>query len=86
LSTSDFDAVHSTVPSALPAGFGDADGKYFGDALEAAVKSGNVPMSVIDDKLIRRFRTMMQFGLFDQPAKSQTIPVSRGRPGCTATR
>jgi beta-glucosidase len=74
--TSDFDAVHSTVPSAL-AGL-DLEmptGKYFGDALEAAVKSGNVPMSVIDDKLIRRFRTMMQFGLFDQPAKSQTIPV-----------
>ena len=54
---SDFGAVHSTVPSAL-AGL-DLEmptGAYFGDALITAVESGIVPMSVIDDKLIRRFR------------------------------
>ncbi|HEV2436177.1 MAG TPA: glycoside hydrolase family 3 C-terminal domain-containing protein [Verrucomicrobiae bacterium] len=74
--TSDFGAVHSTVPSAM-AGL-DLEmptGKYFGSALETAVKSGQVPMSVIDDKLIRRFRTMMQFGLFDHPLKPKPIPA-----------
>lgn len=74
--TSDFGAVHSTVPCAL-AGL-DLEmptGKYFGDALKAAVQSGEVPMSVIDDKLIRRFRTMMEFGLFDNPPKRQPVPA-----------
>ncbi|HXC35186.1 MAG TPA: glycoside hydrolase family 3 C-terminal domain-containing protein [Candidatus Acidoferrales bacterium] len=73
--TSDFGAVHSTAPSAM-AGL-DLEmptGKYFGDALAAAVQSGKVPLSVIDDKLVRRFRTMMQFGLFDQPAGMKQIP------------
>jgi beta-glucosidase len=74
--TSDFGAVHSTAPSAL-AGL-DLEmptGKYFGTNLEAAVESGKVPMSVIDDKLIRRFRVMMQFGLFDHQRERQAIPV-----------
>jgi beta-glucosidase len=73
--TSDFGAVHSTVPSAM-AGL-DLEmptGKYFGDALEAAVQSGKVPVSVIDDKLVRRFRTMMEYGLFDHAGGMKTIP------------
>ncbi len=74
--TSDFGAVHSTVASAL-AGL-DLEmptGKYFGSNLETAVESGKVPMSVIDDKLIRRFRTMMEYGLFDHPTNPQPIPA-----------
>lgn len=76
--TSDFGAVHSTVPSAL-AGL-DLEmptGKYFGDKLEAAVQSGQVPMSVIDDKLIRRFRTMMEFGQFDHADVRTPIPAHK---------
>jgi beta-glucosidase len=76
--TSDFGAVHSTAASAL-AGL-DLEmptGKYFGTNLEAAVESGRVPMSVIDDKLIRRFRIMMEFGLFDHAAKTNKIPARR---------
>lgn len=72
--TSDFGAVHSTAPSAM-AGL-DLEmptGKYFGDALETAVQSGQVPVSVIDDKLVRRFRTMMQYGLFDHAAAMKPI-------------
>ncbi|MGH9524184.1 MAG: glycoside hydrolase family 3 C-terminal domain-containing protein [Terriglobales bacterium] len=73
--TSDFGAVHSTVPSAM-AGL-DLElptGKYFGDDLKAAVQSGEVPMKVIDDKLVRRFRTMMELGVFDTPPQPQPIP------------
>lgn len=73
--SSDFGAVHSTVPSAM-AGL-DLEmptGKYFGDDLKAAVQSGQVPMSVIDDKLVRRFRTMMEFGIFDHPPAVKPIP------------
>lgn len=74
--TSDFGAVHSTVPTAL-AGL-DLEmptGKYFGSALEEAVNAGNVPMSVIDDKLVRRFRTMMEYGVFDHPKERKPIPA-----------
>jgi beta-glucosidase len=76
--TSDFGATHSTVPSALtgldlemPAG------KYFGDDLKAAVESGKVPKSVIDDKLVRRFRTMMEIGVFDHPPQRAPIPAKQ---------
>ena len=76
--TSDFGAVHSTAPSAL-AGL-DLEmptGKYFGGNLEKAVESGEVPVSVIDDKLIRRFRTMMEFGLFKRATKRKPIPARK---------
>ncbi len=74
--TSDFGAVHSTVASAL-AGL-DLEmptGKYFGDDLRAAVESGQVPMAIIDDKLVRRFRAMMKIGIFDNPPQPQPIPA-----------
>lgn len=74
--TSDFGAVHSTVPSAM-AGL-DLEmpsGKYFGSNLLDAVKTGQVPMAVIDEKLIRRFRTMMQYGLFDNQPANKPVPV-----------
>jgi beta-glucosidase len=82
---SDFGAVHSTIPSAL-AGL-DLEmptGKYFGDDLKAAVESGKVPMSVIDDKLIRRFRAMMAFGIFDHPPVAK--PLSPQPNGAVARR
>lgn len=74
--TSDFGAVHSTVSSAL-AGL-DLEmptGIYFGDALGAAVNRGDIPISLIDDKLVRRFRTMIALGVFDNPPSNQPIPV-----------
>lgn len=74
--TSDFGAVHSTVPSAL-AGL-DLEfptGIYFGEALRKAVESGQVPVSVIDQMLIRRFTTMMEFGWFAPQSKPLPIPV-----------
>jgi beta-glucosidase len=65
--TSDFGAVHSTLASAkagldleMPTGI------YFGDALKKAVESGQVPVSLLNEKLIRRFATMMRFGLWDR--------------------
>lgn len=73
---SDWGATHSTVPSAL-AGL-DVEmptGVYFGDALLKAVKSGQVPVSVIDDKLVRRFAKMMEFGFFDAPLEPHPIPA-----------
>jgi beta-glucosidase len=75
---SDFGAVHSTVGSAM-AGL-DLEmptGSYLGEDLKAAVRSGQVPMSVIDDKLVRRFRTMMEFGVFDHLPTPAAIPAQK---------
>jgi beta-glucosidase len=73
--TSDFGAVHSTAPSAkagldleMPTGI------YFGAALKAAVTNGEVPVSLLDEKLVRRFRTMMSRGVWDQPPARGPIP------------
>jgi beta-glucosidase len=75
---SDFGAVHSTVPSALSGlDLEMPTGKYWGDALKAAVLSGRVPMSVIDDKLVRRFRTMMEFDVFDHTPAPKPIPAQK---------
>ncbi len=66
--TSDFGAVHSTMPSArsgldleLP------NGKFFGEPLQAAAAAGEVPIALLDEKLVRRFRTMMRLGVWDKP-------------------
>lgn len=73
--TSDFDAVHSTVPSIL-AGL-DLEmptGVYFSSALELAVKNGQAPPERVDDALVRRFTVMIERGLFDRK------PIERPRP------
>ena len=73
--TSDFGAVHSTVESAM-AGL-DLEmptGKYFGEALKAAVESSQVPVSAIDEKLIRRFRAMIDLGVFDRQPTPKPLP------------
>jgi beta-glucosidase len=74
--TSDFGAVHSTVPSAL-AGL-DLElptGIYFGDALKKAVLNGQVPVSRIDDMLQRRFSKMMELGLWHPLTTPTSIPI-----------
>lgn len=73
---SDFGAVHSTVPSAM-AGL-DLEmptGKYFSTDLESAIQDDQVPISVINDKLIRRFTKMIEFGLFDAQPTVKPIPA-----------
>ena len=73
--TSDFGATHSTVASAnagldleMPTGI------YFDTLLESAVTSGQVAQAVVNDKLIRRFSTMMNLGVFNNPPGLTAIP------------
>lgn len=73
---SDFGAVHSTVPSAL-AGL-DLElptGRYFGGAMRKAIQSGAIPVSVVNQMLVRRFATMMEFDWFGPQSKPAPIPV-----------
>ena len=76
--SSDFGAVHSTIPSALNGLDLEMPGdKYFGGALKAAVQHGQLPVAVIDEHLVRRFRTMMKIGVWDHPPVRQAIPVAQ---------
>jgi beta-glucosidase len=81
--TSDFGAVHSTLPSLL-AGL-DLElpsGRYFGDALKAAIQEGKVDVRAIDSALVRRFSTMMQLGLWDR--KEVSAEISAFKDGAIA--
>jgi len=76
--TSDFGAVHSTIATAengldleMPSG------KYLGDPLLAAIKAGQVPATALDDSLVRRFRTMMKFGLWDHLPAKKPVPAEQ---------
>jgi beta-glucosidase len=73
--TSDFGATHSTVASAN-AGLDleMSTGVYFDTLLESAVTAGQVPQTVINDKLIRRFSTMVNLGVYNNPPGLSTIP------------
>ncbi len=74
---SDWGAVHSTVPSALNGlDLEMPTGIYFGDALKTAINQGQVPIATINEMLVRRFATMMRFGLFGaKPKQLRSIPV-----------
>lgn len=74
---SDWGATHSTVKAAL-AGLDVEmpDSKYFGDALLQAVQSGQVPVSVIDDKVTRILSAMDAIGFLDKPPTGNlTVPT-----------
>lgn len=73
---SDYGAVHSTVPSALNGlDLEMPTGKYFSGALKTAVEQGTVPVSAIDEMLVRRYAVMMRFGLFGSRSQPAPIPV-----------
>ncbi len=74
---SDFGAVHSTVGSAN-AGLDleTPTNKFFNaTALKAALANGSVKLATLDEKLIRRYTKMIEFGLFDRPPTTSPIPA-----------
>src|SRR6266540_3025086 len=75
---SDFGAVHSTVGSAN-AGLDleTPTGKFFNStALRTALQNGQITMATIDDKLVRRYTKMIEFGLFDRTPTITPIPAA----------
>jgi len=76
--TSDFGAVHSTSGPVLNGlDLEMPDGKWLGDPLKAAILAGKVPVGVIDEHLIRRFRTMMDAGVWDHLPAQKPIPAEK---------
>jgi beta-glucosidase len=74
--TSDFQATHSTVPSAdagmdqeMPAP------QFYGPALQAAVQSGQVSMATLDDMVSRILAEMFRFNEFNDPPAGSTGAV-----------
>lgn len=73
---SDYGAVHGTLDSAVNGlDLEMPTGKYFSSDLKAAVLKGEIPISVVDEMLVRRFAMMMRFGLFGASPKQRAIPV-----------
>jgi beta-glucosidase len=70
----DWGAAHSTVPSVL-AGLDQEmpRGKYYGDALRAAVEKGQVPVARINDMVHRILRTEIALGVFDNPPELRPV-------------
>ncbi len=82
---SDWTGTHSTVRSAL-AGLdmeqpGDFDVKkaYFGQPLEDAVLSNQVPRARLDDMVHRILRSMFSAGVIDDPPVKTVVDPFRGR-------
>jgi beta-glucosidase len=74
---SDFGAVHSTVGSAnagldleTPTG-----SNYSTAKVKAALADGSIKQSTIDEKLVRRYATMIRLGLFDRTPTVTPIPA-----------
>ena len=62
---SDWGATHSTVASALNGlDLEMPTGIYFDKELRKAVDAGEVPVSLLDEKLVRRFAKMIEYGDF----------------------
>ena len=75
---SDYTATHSTIPAAL-AGL-DLEMKhdeYYDTGMKAAISSGKLSVSVLNEMLIRRFSVMFRFGLFDHSAGTRPIPAKK---------
>jgi beta-glucosidase len=81
---SDWGATHSTVASALNGldiEMNITPGTYFGPALETAVQDGQVPMSTLNDMVLRILRAMFTVGVFDHPPAAQ--PAAYAAPAST---
>lgn len=76
--TPDYLAVHDMMKAMMAGLDVDAlrgeEGLFAAKYLKPAIESGKIPMSLVDEKLVRRFRTMIEMGVFDNPAKLEAIP------------
>jgi len=81
---SDWGATHSTVASALNGldiEMNVTPGTYYGPPLETAVQDGQVPMSTLNDMVLRILRAMFTVGVFDHPPAAQ--PQAYAAPAST---
>src|SRR5260370_18581887 len=71
--TSDYQATHSTVPSASAGMDQDMPApQYYGPALQAPVQSGQVSTATLDDMVSRILTEMFRFNEFNDPPTGST--------------
>jgi beta-glucosidase len=76
---SDWGATHSTAKAAMAGLDMEMPGdNYFAEALEKAVKSGEVPASRLDEMVHRILRTEFAVGLFDLPPDRKVVDLFSG--------
>ncbi len=76
---SDWGGTHSTAKASHAGLDQEQPGKtFFGDALQDAVKSGDVSQAELDEHVHRILRTIFATGLFDHPVVKQVPDVERG--------
>jgi len=81
---SDWGATHSTVASArngLDIEMNVVPGTYYGPALQTAVEDGQVPMSTLNEMVLRILRAMFTVGVFDHPPAAE--PQAYAAPATT---
>ncbi|HTC93913.1 MAG TPA: glycoside hydrolase family 3 C-terminal domain-containing protein [Terriglobales bacterium] len=70
--TTDFGAQHSTVASAnAGTDLEMPQPVFYGSAMLTDLQNGTVAVSTVDNILVRRFATMMDFGIWDTPPVNQ---------------
>ena len=76
---SDWGATHSTVQSSH-AGLDNEEPLpiFYGDKLKAAVQSGQVPISELDDHVRRVLRSEFASGIVDHPVQKAVVDVEAG--------
>src|SRR5215469_13966657 len=71
--TSDYQATHSTVQSAIAGNDQEMPApQFYGSALQAAVQSGQVSMATLDQMVSRILTEMFDFGEFNNPPTGST--------------
>jgi beta-glucosidase len=76
---SDWGGTHSTAKASHAGLDQEQPGRtFFGDALQKAVESGEVPQDEINDHVHRILRTIFASGLFDHPVVKQVPDVEHG--------
>jgi beta-glucosidase len=87
---SDWTSVAELIPHGVAANLADAgrvaltagvdmdmmSSSYVSDSMTALVRSGRVPMAVVDSAVIRILRAKQRLGLFRDPYRARTAPAS----------
>src|SRR3984957_17248085 len=76
---SDWQGTHSTVKASAAGLDHEEPGEiFYGAAMKEAVESGKVPMSELDDHVHRILRSMLAWGVVDNPSVKSVVDVNAG--------
>jgi beta-glucosidase len=77
---SDWGGTHSTKKAIMAGLDQEQPGSgFFGDALKAAVQSGDVPLAKVNDSVHRILRSMFAVGVWDNPPQHRVVDPFKGR-------